>query len=55
MARSFKRVDYAESGKQSVTIDDCLPADHLARFVVTIISMLDLSAIYAHYALCSFP
>ena len=50
MARSFKRVDYAESGKQSVTIDDCLPADHLARFVVTIISMLDLSAIYAHYA-----
>jgi transposase len=50
MARSFKRVDYAESGKQSVTIDDCLPGDHLARFVVTIISMLDLSAIYAHYA-----
>jgi transposase len=50
MARSFKRVDYAESGKQSVTIDDCLPADHLARFVVTIISMLDLSDIYAHYA-----
>jgi transposase len=50
MARSFKRVDYAESGQQSVTIDDCLPADHLARFVVTIISMLDLSAIYAHYA-----
>jgi transposase len=50
MARSFKRVDYAESGKQSVTIDDCLPADHLARFVVSIISMLDLSAIYAHYA-----
>jgi transposase len=50
MARSFKRVDYEESGKQSVTIDDCLPADHLARFVVTIISMLDLSDIYAHYA-----
>jgi transposase len=50
MARSFKGVDYTESGKQSVTIDDCLPADHLARFVVTIISMLDLSAIYAHYA-----
>jgi transposase len=50
MARSFKRVDYAESGKQRVTIDDCLPADHLARFVVTIVSMLDLSAIYAHYA-----
>jgi len=50
MARSFKRVNYAESGKQSVTIDDCLPADHLARFVVKIISMLDLSALYARYA-----
>jgi transposase len=50
MARSFKRVDYEASGKQSVTIDACLPADHLARFIVTIISMLDLSAIYAHYA-----
>jgi transposase len=50
MPRSFKRVDYGESGKQSVTIDDCLPADHLARFIVTIISMLDLSAIYAHFA-----
>ena len=50
MARSFKRVGYAESGKQSVTIDDCVPADHLARFVVTIISMLDLSAMYAQYA-----
>jgi hypothetical protein len=28
MARNFKRVDYAASGKQRVTIDDCLPADH---------------------------
>jgi transposase len=50
MTRSFKKVDYEASGKQNVTIDECLPADHLARFVVTIISMLDLSAIYAHYA-----
>jgi transposase len=50
MARNFKRVDYEASGKQSVTIDACLPGDHLARFIVTIISMLDLSAIYAHYA-----
>jgi len=50
MPRGFKRVDYGESGKQSVTIDDCLPADHLARFIVAIISILDLSAIYAHYA-----
>jgi transposase len=50
MARRFRRVNYEESGKQSLTIDDCLPADHLARFIVAIISMLDLSAIYACYA-----
>jgi transposase len=50
MARRFKRVNYEESGKQTVTIDDSLPAGHLARFIVGIISILDLSAIYAHYA-----
>ena len=33
-----------------VTVDDCLPADHWARFIVAIISILDLSAIYACYA-----
>jgi len=50
MADRFKRVDYEESGRQTVTIDACLPPDHLARFIVAIIGILDLSAIYAHYA-----
>jgi len=50
MARRFKRVNYEESGKQTVIIDDCLPGEHLARFIVAIVSMLDLSAIYASYA-----
>ena len=49
MARSFKRVDYEKSGQQTVTIDDCLPPDHLARFIVSMIALLDLSAIYAQY------
>jgi transposase len=49
MARSFKRVDYEKSGQQTVTIDDCLPPDHLARFIVGMIAILDLSAIYAQY------
>jgi transposase len=49
MARSFKRVDYEKSGQQTVTIDDCLPCDHLARFIVSMITLLDLSAIYAQY------
>jgi len=52
MARNFKTVDYDQSLKQTVTIEECLPSGHLARFIVAIIAMLDLSAIYAHYAPC---
>ena len=50
MARNFKTVDYEQSLKQTVTIEECLSPDHLARFVVTVIEMLDLSAIYMQYA-----
>jgi transposase len=50
MARNFKTVDYEQSLKQTVTIGECLPPGHLARFIVAIIAMLDLSAIYAQYA-----
>jgi len=50
MARRFTRVDYEESLNQTVTIRECLPPDHLARFIVAIIALLDLSAIYARFA-----
>jgi transposase len=50
MARKFKTVDYAQSGQQKLTIDDCLPANHLARFIVAIVKMLDLDVFYAYYA-----
>jgi transposase len=50
MARKFKTVDYERSGQQTLTIDDCLPTDHLARFIVAIVEMLDLRVFYAHYA-----
>jgi len=50
MARKFKTVDYEQSGQQRLTIDDCLPADHLARFIVGIVKMLDLGVFYAYYA-----
>jgi hypothetical protein len=42
MARKFKTVDYAQAGQQRLTIGDYLPADHLARFIVAIVEMLDL-------------
>jgi transposase len=50
MARRFKKVDYEKALDQTVTIRECLPSDHLARFIVAIIALLDLSAIYAGYA-----
>ena len=50
MARQFKRVNYDESLLQTVTIEECLPPNHLARFIVGVIALLDLSALYARYA-----
>jgi transposase len=35
--------------KQTVSIEDCLPPSHLARFLVEVISQLDLSCIYSEY------
>jgi len=43
-------VNYEESLKQTVAIGDVLTADHLARFIVGLIPLLDLSAIYGQYA-----
>jgi transposase len=50
MARTFKTVDYEKSGQQTLTLNECLPADHLARYIVSIVGMLDLSAFYSYYA-----
>ena len=50
MARQFTTVDYGATLKQTVTIEECLAPNHLARFIVEIITLLDLSAIYARYA-----
>ena len=49
MARQFKTADYEEILKQSVTIEECVPPGHLARFTVDVIAMLDLNCIYAQY------
>ena len=50
MARRFKMIDYEKALDQTVTIRDVLPSDHLARFIAKMISLLDLSTIYAQYA-----
>src|SRR5438034_10900718 len=49
MSRSFKTADYDATLAVTVRLGDCLPPDHLARFVVDTIAQLDLSAIYTRY------
>src|SRR5947209_3504807 len=49
MKRTFKTVDYAQALDLTVRLGDCLPPDHLARFVVDSVAQLDLSALYARY------
>ncbi len=45
----FKTVDYEQALELTVRLGDCLPPEHLARFVVDSVALLDLSALYAHY------
>src|SRR5260221_3324215 len=49
MKRTFKTVDYDQALDLTVRLGDCLPPDHLARFVVDSVAQLDLAALYAHY------
>jgi transposase len=49
MSRKFKTADYEATLNSTVTLRECLPPDHLARFIVDVIAQLDLSTIYAHY------
>jgi len=50
MTRKFSMIDYDKALDQTITIRDVLPPDHLARFIVRVISWLDVSAIYAKYS-----
>jgi transposase len=49
MGGRFTPVDYEATLEQRVRLGDCLPPDHLARFVVDVVTQLDFTAIYAHY------
>jgi transposase len=49
MSRTFKMADYAATLEVQVRLGDCLPPEHLARFVVDTIAVLDLSAISGQY------
>ena len=48
-SKRFITVDYEKALELTVCLRECLPPDHLARFVVDIIVLLDLNCIYVHY------
>lgn len=50
MTRKFKTPDYDAMLQETVSLGDALPPSHLARFIVEVITQLDLSGIYGRYA-----
>src|ERR1700687_4405424 len=50
MSREFKTPDYDATLNSTITLRQALPLNRLARFVVDVITQLDLSPIYARYA-----
>jgi len=49
MAREFIKANHEDALESRIRLGDVLPADHLARFVVRVISELDLQPIYSRY------
>jgi hypothetical protein len=43
MSRQFKTANYQEVLNSTVRLGDCLPQNHIARFIVDIVEELDLS------------
>src|SRR6266540_7201311 len=50
MSREFKTPDYDATLNSTITLREALPLNHLARFVVDVITQLDLRPIYVRYA-----
>src|SRR5215211_358814 len=50
MSRPFKTADYDATLEQTVKLSECLPPDHLARFIADIITQLDFAPFYRRYS-----
>jgi len=50
MRRKFRTADYEKTLDLQITLRDVLPPDHLARFIVVLVSQLDLQPIYKQYS-----
>src|SRR5260221_6775951 len=49
MTRQFQMPDYEAMLNKTIRVGEALPEEHLARFVVEVISQLDLECVYRHY------
>ena len=50
MSKKFTTVDHVATLDSTIRLGDCLPNDHLAVFVVDLMTQLDLKALYDHYS-----
>jgi transposase len=55
MSRKFKTADYEETLNLQVSLREALPPEHLARFVVDVISQLELKPLYEQYSESGAP
>ena len=50
MSNKFTTVDHVATLNSTIRLGDCLPADHLAVFIVELMDQLDLKALYERYS-----
>ena len=48
--RNFRQADYEATEKTQITLGEALPEEHLVRFIVSVVALLDLSEIYEKYS-----
>jgi transposase len=48
--RQFRQADYAATERMQIRLGEALPDEHLARFIVSVVGLLDLSEIYGRYS-----
>src|SRR5581483_5012722 len=49
MTRQFEKPDYEAMLNKTIRVGEALPEEHLARFVVSVVSLLDLESVYGQY------
>ena len=48
--RKFRQADYAATEGTQIRLGEALPEEHLARFIVGVVGVLDLSEVYGQYS-----